>query len=78
MKLHQLGTIPLETRDEGQSFMMDEFYWSLTAVVENNEELEKLSGFELVALADVIRLQTGYVMSDFLVVSKETELMKSG
>lgn len=73
MKLHQLGLIPLESEAESQGFIMDDLFWSLTELVETNKELAELSAFELRALEDVIRLNTGYVMSDFMVVRRDQD-----
>ena len=72
MKLHQLGVIPLETKEEAQGFMVDELFWNLTEIVEENPEFKNINSFELRALDEVINLRSGYMMSDFLVARRDT------
>lgn len=73
MRLHQLGVIPLVTRDEMQGFVLDDLFWVLTEIIEENEAIARLEGFELVARNDIIKLDTGYVISDFIIARRNPD-----
>lgn len=65
--LHQLGIIPLLSSWEMEAFVLDDVPRLLMQMVDQNQALHELKGFELVATEAVVRLENGYVMSDFLV-----------
>ncbi|SDC27386.1 MULTISPECIES: hypothetical protein [unclassified Candidatus Frackibacter] len=67
IQLHQLGVIPLLTREEMQGFVLDNLFWVVTEIVAKNEAIAILEGFELIATEDVIKLEPGYVLSDFII-----------
>ena len=67
MQLHQMGVIPLLTREETQSSVLDELPRVLIKVAEENKMIYELEGFELIATDDIVRLPNGYVISDFII-----------
>jgi hypothetical protein len=67
IQLHQLGIIPLLNRDEMQGFVLEDLFWVITEIVAENETIAALKGFELIATDDVIKLEPGYVLSDFVI-----------
>ncbi|MGM0508060.1 MAG: hypothetical protein ACQERZ_02720 [Fusobacteriota bacterium] len=68
IKLHQLDKIPIELDDEN-GFVLDDLYWSIVSVAEMHPEIARLDGFELEALDSVIKLDLGYVLSDYKIAS---------
>jgi hypothetical protein len=67
LNLHQLGVIPLQTEEELGGVVLEDLFWVLTDLVEANPELKEVGSFELVALEEVIKLEAGYVLSDFVI-----------
>ncbi|MBM7558092.1 hypothetical protein [Halanaerobacter jeridensis] len=67
LKLHQLGKIDIITEEELGSVVIEDLFWVITELVAAREEFKEIGQVELVALDDVIKLQPGFVMSDFIV-----------
>lgn len=67
VQLHQLGRIPLLTSSEVDTIVLDAIPRAFVHVVSENLELKELGALEVVATEDVLRLASGYVMTDFLV-----------
>lgn len=67
VQLHQLGVIPLLNSWETGAVMLDDLPRVLVKISDENEEIHRLKGFELVPEHEVIHLPSGYVMSDFKV-----------
>ena len=67
LKLHQLGKIDIITEEELGSLVIEDLFWVITELVAAREEFKEIGQVELAALDDVIKLQPGFVMSDFIV-----------
>ncbi len=67
LNLHQLDTIPLLTEKDLGGILIDDLFGVLATLVAENEQLQKLDYFELLATDDVIKLTIGYVLSDFII-----------
>ena len=67
LKLHQLGEIPILSEKELETVVVEDLFWVITEVVEENPRLKDLGGFELEAKDGVIELAEGYVLSEFII-----------
>lgn len=67
VQLHQMEKIPLRRRAELAFEVMDELPLVITRLCEAEPAIRALQGFEVRAGDAVIRLETGYVMSDFTI-----------
>ena len=67
VRLHQLGPIPLLKREEVQGAFLDELPWVLVKIIEENEELSAIKGFQIEATDREVKLPNGYLISDFIV-----------
>ncbi|MGM0369870.1 MAG: hypothetical protein ACQEP9_05600 [Bacillota bacterium] len=67
LKLHQLGKIEIITEEELGSVVIEDLFWVITELVAEREEFKAIRELELLALDEVIDLQPGYVISDFIV-----------
>lgn len=67
VQLHQLGRIPLLSDQEVDTIVLDDIPRAFVSLVSENPELRELVALEIVATDDVLRLPSGYVMTDFLV-----------
>ncbi|MGM0501025.1 MAG: hypothetical protein ACQERJ_00725 [Bacillota bacterium] len=67
LKLHQLGKVEIITEEELGSVVIDDLFWVITELVAEQEEFREIGEFELAALDNVIKLQPGYLISDFIV-----------
>ncbi|RXT07776.1 hypothetical protein [Ammoniphilus sp. CFH 90114] len=65
--LHQMGWIPLLSSSEMDAFVLDDVPRVLMRLVDRHPAIHQMKGFELIATEQVIRLDNGYVMSDFKV-----------
>lgn len=68
VRLHQLGPIPILSREEVQGFFLDELPWLLLQVQEENHAISSLKSFHLLATDEIITLPNGYVISNFQVI----------
>ncbi len=67
VQLHQLGRIPLLTEDQVDTLVLDDLPLVLVKLVSKDPQIYAFGAFEVVATEDIVRLPTGYVMTDFLV-----------
>ena len=67
MQLHQLGRIPLLSGEEVDTIVLDDIPRAFVDLVSENTELKELTALEVVATDDILRLASGYVMTDFLI-----------
>ena len=67
VQLHQLGRIPLLSDEEVDTIVLDDIPRVFVNLVTEKPELKELTALEVVATEDVLRLASGYVMTDFLV-----------
>ena len=67
VQLHQLGRIPLLSDEEVDTIVLDDIPRAFVNLVSEKQYLAELSALEVVATDDVVRLASGYVMTDFLV-----------
>jgi hypothetical protein len=67
VQLHQLGRIPLLSDEEVDTIVLDDIPRAFVNLVSEKQHLRDLVALEVVATEDVLRLTSGYVMTDFLV-----------
>ena len=67
VQLHQLGRIPLLSDEEVDTIVLDDIPRAFVNLVSEKQHLAELLALEVVATEDVVRLASGYVMTDFLV-----------
>lgn len=70
IQLHQLGEIPLERSEEFASFI-DTLPRVLLDYIDRHPEIEELKSFSVRATEEILRLPSGFVMSDFLICKEE-------
>lgn len=67
VQLHQLGRIPLLSDQEVDTIVLDDIPRAFVNLVSEKQHLAELHALEVIATEDVLRLASGYVMTDFLV-----------
>ncbi|MCK9222168.1 MAG: hypothetical protein M0Q40_06025 [Limnochordia bacterium] len=67
VQLHQLGVVPLYTRNEVDLLVLDDLPQVLVKLAASNPGIHGIGAFEVIATDRVITLPQGYVMSDFLI-----------